>query len=490
MDRAWEKLVAPGVLAVCCLLAVYIAVFRPGYLSSITYLGGLLFLQLLVLAAWRFRQRFFPLVLLAFLAAGTSVPFHGAWTSARWVVLAVGALVGAVLYLREPRHRFRAFHFLAFACVLSALVSALVSAFPEVALLKALSLLLLFLYAGSGARLAFAGREERFFHALLLACEALVYLTTAAYFVFRFPVFGNPNSLGAVMGVVVAPLLLWSVLANEAKHLRRRHILALTLCFLLLFYSQARAGMVAALVSSSLLCFVLRRFRFLLHGAALVVALAFAAMLVTPVEPDRNYMPSRQPGSTFTTHFLYKDKRETGVMGSRLSPWDEATTVIQQRPWFGTGFGTTVNGDADDDSIATAKYSSTPKVVREHGNSYLTITEGVGLLGLTPFALLVLLTLINLGRVFFWMGQTRSVHHFAVPVAMVVAAGLVHATFEDWLFAVGYYLCVFFWVFAFALVDLLPSSAAIVTQVAPQPRFVQVPPAFPPGTPPHAPPVY
>jgi hypothetical protein len=46
-----------------------------------------------------------------------------------------------------------------------------------------------------------------------------------------------------------------------------------------------------------------------------------------------------------------------------------------------------------------------------------------------------------------------------VPVAMVLTAGLVHAAFEDWLFAVGYYLSVFFWVLAFAFLDILPSGA-------------------------------
>jgi hypothetical protein len=39
---------------------------------------------------------------------------------------------------------------------------------------------------------------------------------------------------------------------------------------------------------------------------------------------------------------------------------------------------------------------------------------------------------------------------------MVVVAGLIHAVFEDWLFAPGYYLCVFFWSLAFVFVDLAP----------------------------------
>jgi len=41
----------------------------------------------------------------------------------------------------------------------------------------------------------------------------------------------------------------------------------------------------------------------------------------------------------------------------------------------------------------------------------------------------------------------------AVAVVGVVIAGLVNAGFEDWLFAMGYYLCVVFWGLAFVLVD-------------------------------------
>jgi hypothetical protein len=35
---------------------------------------------------------------------------------------------------------------------------------------------------------------------------------------------------------------------------------------------------------------------------------------------------------------------------------------------------------------------------------------------------------------------------------------MVHAFFEDWLFAVGYYICVFFWALAFILLDFAPAG--------------------------------
>jgi hypothetical protein len=52
------------------------------------------------------------------------------------------------------------------------------------------------------------------------------------------------------------------------------------------------------------------------------------------------------------------------------------------------------------------------------------------------------------------MRRTGSPYHYAVPFAMVTVAGLIHASFEDWLFAPGSYVCVFFWVSAFLLIDL------------------------------------
>ena len=85
--------------------------------------------------------------------------------------------------------------------------------------------------------------------------------------------------------------------------------------------------------------------------------------------------------------------------------------------------------------------------------------EGVGLLGVLPFFALLLMLALKVGGVFAFLRRTGNVRTLAVPVAMVLAAGLVHAAFEDWLFAVGYYLTVFFWVLAFTFMDILPAAA-------------------------------
>jgi O-antigen ligase len=451
MSDRLSRFLLPSIIAISCLFAAYAAVSRPAYFSSPDQLATVLFLQVMLAAIWSYRVRFFPLLLAVFLWAGTILPLNAAWTSGRWLVLAVGALVGLVVYVRDQRHHFATFHLVAFFCVVAALVSAAVSAYPAVAFLKAMSLLLLFLYGSSGARLAVIGREASFFSKLVLGCELLVYATAISYFLFQFEVFGNPNSLGAVMGVVASPLLLWGILVSPRPTTRWRRTFAFALALLLLFSSYARAGIAAAVVSCVLLCLALRRYGLLLKGLGLALLLAAFAATAVPLH--------QQPSQSLTSVFVYKGRREDGILASRRSAWDETVSTIQQQPWFGSGFGTSPT--SSEIVQQAGSFESIREATREHGNSYLAITEWVGFAGDVPFLALIFLIAMNVSRALAQIRRTGNVYSFAIPLAGVLAAGLVHAAFEDWLFAPGYYLCVFFWTMAFIMVDVLPATAPL-----------------------------
>jgi hypothetical protein len=114
---------------------------------------------------------------------------------------------------------------------------------------------------------------------------------------------------------------------------------------------------------------------------------------------------------------------------------------------------------------------------REHGNSYLALVEYVGLLGIIPFLILFYLMGKMIVQVLIWMWRTRNPYHVAIPLAMMLLAGMVHAFFEDWMTAVGYYLTVFFWISAFWLHDLMPQSvpAAVRSISAAHPRIAKAP---------------
>lgn len=446
-----ERLPKAALIAAAALLLLpvlaYFAYSQPAYFTSPLFLGGFIAAELLFAAAWLYRRMFLPIVLVAFLMAGINLPVGGMWIVARWFVLAIGATVGCFILLKERAHHFGLFHALATLCILAALVSSAVSHYPSFALLKAASLFLLFVYAGTGARLAAYGRERRFLAGLLLGTEIFV-AAVAVFYLAGIEAMGNPNSLGAVMSVFCAPILFWGTLIDENPVVHHRRMLLFGLAIYLTFLSRSRASLLAAFISCSLLCLALRKYRLFVQGMLLLLILATSAAIF---EPDAFWAAV----SSTKEAVVYKDKDAAlGVMASRGTPWQHATQSIRKHFWFGSGFGTTDNGV--DASAHLSQFSTIEGVTSENGSSYLSIVSWVGVLGVLPFALLLLSLLAKIVRTCLWMMNTASPYHLAIPLAMVMIAGMIHAFFEDWMFAPGYYLCVFFWCMAFILTDYTP----------------------------------
>jgi O-antigen ligase len=468
-----SALITSLILACVFVLFVFILITRPGYLANPVTLGTLIVGQIVIVSLCKYRKLFFLLLMVAFLWAGMHVPLSSAWLQGRWIVLAVGALGGLLVYLRGRAHHFGFIHFVALFCVLSAVVSASVSSYPQEALLKSLSLFLLFLYGAMGARLAVTANEEhKFFDKLLVVCEAISYLAVLAYFGFHYAVFGNPNSLGAVMGVVVVPVMFWGLLRAETTPARTRLALELCLAAALLMSSFSRAGIAAAAVSCFLVAFALKRYRVIITGVA--ASLLIAVLTVNFVPREQDFLPDA-PQESVASLFLYKGKPAQGLLGSRKGPWEQTVSAIKAHPWFGTGFGTSVSDRSAAFFELTRSQFIDSRMIREHGNSYLAILEWSGLLGVAPFYLLALSVAVKAGKSLVWLRRAGTVSSPLVPAAAIIIAGLIGAAFEDWLFAVGYYLCVFFWSLAFILADLVGTPAnhapPLVTTFAATPQY-------------------
>jgi O-antigen ligase len=428
-----------------------LAYARPGYFTAQSYAEWLLLLEFLVFAIWMYRPVFFPTVLATFLFAGIDVPFQGVWNAGRWAFLGLGALVGWTLILKDRRFKFGLFHGIAFLAILGALVSCMESRHAGLSGLKVLSLLLLFVYTATGARLAVAGRESQFFSGLLVGLEVFVVFLGLSY-LWGGKVMGSPNSLGAVAGVVTTPILFWAMLVSECRAEYYQRLAFFAFSWYLTFISHARAGMLAAFCSCALLCIALRKYRLLIQGLGIVLIIGAAAAILQP-----DALSNRV--SELTSTVIFKNgNADKGILASRENPWHDAIETIRTHFWFGTGFGTSDTGQ--DLTASLAKFSTVSVVSAEHGSSYLAITSWVGILGVIPFALLLCLLLIKTVQTVIWMRRTGKAFHPAVPLAIVIVAGLLHAGFEDWLFAPGYYLCVLFWSFGFMLVDYVPKNTS------------------------------
>lgn len=443
---AWVMFAAVGVILAAL---VFEATARPDLFTNVKYVEAVLLLEIMAAAVYHYEAVFFPLLIGVFLWAGMPLPLEAEAMTARWIILGVGAWVGLIIWLRERRrHYFGAFHLIGLSAVLVAFVSTLVSGTALITLSKAASLFLLLVYGSGGARVALDGRETEFVRGLLLSCDVLTCAGALSHIVIHYPLLGGSNAVGALMALIVIPVEVWDLLVRnrEDEIVRYRRIIILLLACVLLYQSRSRASILAACVATVLVCVILRRRLFLLRVGLAFVFLLAAVGTLAPAQLE-------EYANEVRSDVLYKGKSsESGVWLSRRGPWDDTVASIRRHPWFGSGFGTS------DVSMDPRRVLARDVQVahREHGNSYLAIAEYMGLVGIVPFGALILLLLVKLLRTVYWLWSTGNAGHPYVPITAIVAAGLAHAFFEDWLFAPGNYLCVFFWSLAFTLMGFLP----------------------------------
>jgi O-antigen ligase len=247
------------------------------------------------------------------------------------------------------------------------------------------------------------------------------------------------------MGCICWPVLLWRLILPATRLQYTRRFISLFVCGLLLVSSVSRASLAAASVSSMFLLLGARRFRTLLVGMGLIAAVLINMSLVTP-ERFQNASDA----------LLYK-KAETGsLIGSRGKPWERSVSTFREHPWLGVGFGV-----AENSADWHFGYATQGQLTRERGSSYLTMLEGTGAVGSFFSGLLILALLREIWRIFSRLRYTGQVNQPAVVAGAIVLGGLVNAFFEDWLFAVGYYMSVIFWVLALSLRDWTADTTSL-----------------------------
>jgi O-antigen ligase len=439
----------PLVAAGSIIFLLYLSVKRP-YLFGESSLAALFVLVIAGLIASQYETHFWTIMIGVFFWAGSAFPLSGGMNLFRWVVLGLGAFLAIAYYARmSNRIPFNYLHLLGLFTVIAAFASALVSVSPAMTVLKSLSLAALFVYASIGARTLWSRNPEPFVRKLVLIAEGLVYFSAVCYSA-SFEVWGNPNSLGLIMGCLCWPVLLWRFILPANGQSSARRFIPLLVCGALLVLSLSRASILAAFLTTVFLLLGARRYRTLLTGMSLFVAILLNAFLV---------IPERFQSASDT--FLYKKGEHGNLMDSRQKPWERSLVTFREHPWLGLGFGV-----ADNSGEWHPTYVTQGQLTRERGSSYLTMLETTGAVGTFFFALLLLALIREIWRVFSWLRRTRQVNQPAVVAAAIILAGMVNAAFEDWMLAVGYYMSVIFWVLAFSLRDWMACPVWPDTQPA------------------------
>src|SRR5713101_1981888 len=88
-------------------LALYFVYSYLEYFGNVSFLGGILLLEVLIASLWKYEQRFFVLLMIAFVWVGMYVPSEEWWRRGRWLVLFACAFVGYIVWTRTQFTAFR-----------------------------------------------------------------------------------------------------------------------------------------------------------------------------------------------------------------------------------------------------------------------------------------------------------------------------------------------------------------------------------------------
>jgi len=380
--------------------------------------------------------------LLTFL--GSSMPIvnrGGLLNQFRWamlIALALGMLLrNAVLRRGSPWHPVQ----LSLACfVLYAAVSSVYSANGLMTVLKAGTFGCLAMAGMLYGRMESADQSggsckllgQVIWYALIVALScALVFLhvlpTKPGYFAGPF---GNPNSLGAFIAMVV-PFMLLNLLRSfdKAPQIRVANILLITAYLIFLLMSRSRAGLGATFFACGWwLYFAHRRAFVAFLGGALITVVIYSL-----------YFPQNVQNASQV--YIYKGS--SFVFKSRADLLRASWEASKESPIIGVGFGVS-KGYSEDWRFSF----ETGGAGREKANSFLALVEEVGLIG-SSFVLLplawVFVTVTKRLMNFRRLHQMGEEFWVMLTLSACLVGGLANSFMEAWLTSTGFFSTVLFW---------------------------------------------
>ena len=380
--------------------------------------------------------------LLAFLGASMPiVNLGGVLNQFRWVMLLALAL-GMLLRssVQSSRSVWHPMHLCVFGFVLYAALSSSYSANGLMTALKAGTFGCLAAAVMLYGRLESGGQSAG--SCMLLGqvywCAVIVALGCALTVVHVLPArpgffagpFGNPNSLGAFIPLV-APVLLLQLLRSFDKgpQIRVANVLLTVACFILLFMSRSRAGLVAAFLACGWwLYFAHRRAFGLFLGGALISGLIMGLYF---------------PENAQNLNRVYVLKGSSYALKSRGELISASWEAAKESPLIGVGFGVS-KGYSEDWEFGFESGNA----LREKANSFLALVEEVGLIGagflLLPLAW-VLVAAIQRLMLFRRLHQMGEEFWVTLTLSACLVGGLGNAFFEAWLTSVGFFSTILFW---------------------------------------------
>ena len=241
----------------------------------------------------------------------------------------------------------------------------------------------------------------------------------------------NPNTLGIIL-LGTFPIILQSALKRN-KWVSYESVLV-TSMLLLLFLTGSRSTLLGMAIMAAILLWT--HSRKTKNFAILVILLATLLSLFDPGAMNSTSIAKYSPQFS---------RQGTDVLSGRSFAWEIGLQLIQEKPFFGFGFGT--------EGLLLERF--VPVTAVHQGkyfhNSYISLLISSGLIGGGPMLILLAIAIKKALRVF---GRTsKNNDHFTSLMGTLFLGFLVHAFFETWIFSPGSVYCFFFWFTCFWLLS-------------------------------------
>jgi O-antigen ligase len=216
-----------------------------------------------------------------------------------------------------------------------------------------------------------------------------------------------PTQFSAACGMA----LTLSLIAFIAGRHRALHIALCILSGILMLASAGRGGMLATVVSATMVCLWYRRYRLALAGIAASCIVFAAAPSIMAAFAD--VVTRRQ------------DWDQISTLTGRLYIWEYALSLVRERPFFGWGF---VAGG----KIALVLPTGWWRTPGDAHNALLEVLLALGFTGLLVLGLIIIRTITSLLVIYsrHAVGLTHTAHVASVSVFMsVLVQGLFEAAY-------------------------------------------------------------
>ena len=243
-------------------------------------------------------------------------------------------------------------------------------------------------------------------------------------------IFYNANYLGSILTFASVPAILLRLHSKNRPQKSFKYVnYALIIAALfLLIVTRSRASILALFV----LLVVIYLFK---DRRVLKNALVFGLSCVLFGIITYAVMPERATLDLYKNYILKYDSSES-ISSSRGNMYADRILGIAAKPGFGWGYG--IKPQLTNSLTGVEKLNDTEK-----GNSYLAVIEEIGVWMGVMFLLIFFTVIFQCVR---YTAFTSDVYRRASGISLgIIFAGVVHASFESWLFYYGSFTANYYW---------------------------------------------